>query len=183
MEKLHLRFISTISLISLIFLTQGCQDQAKKNEFDNLKTTIETQNRNKEIARELFASIDKNDFDKLTELLSDDFSLSAPGLQQPWKKDELFQAIKTFYASFPDWTHMINELIAEGDKVVIKLACKGTQKAQYENISPTGKIVTQDAMNIIKIVNGKVKESWILEDNLGLMVQLGMELKPTDKKK
>jgi steroid delta-isomerase-like uncharacterized protein len=174
---------SLIFLIPLIFLSSGCRNQTEKNELNKYKTTADIQNRNKEIARQVFAAIDKNDFDKLNELLTDDFTLSAPGSPQPWKKDDLINGIKTFYASFPDWTHIINDMIAEGDKVVVKLTGQGTQKGIYENIQPTDKKLSQSAVHVITFVNGKVKEWWAVEDNLGFMMQLGMELKPTDKKK
>ena len=182
MKKLNLRFIVTITLISLFFLNQGCHNQTTKNELENLKTLKENQNHNKEIARMVFASIDKNDFVKLSEILSDDFALSSPGLTQSWKKDDLFNDIKSFYASFPDWTHNLNDIIAEGDQVVVKLTGKGTHKGEYQSIPPTGKIMTQSAIHILTFSNGKIKDWWAVEDNLGFMTQLGMELKPINKK-
>lgn len=172
-----------IASILLIILNSGCSNQTEKSELNKFKVTADIQNRNKEIVRQVFAAIDKNDFDKLKDLLSDDFILSAPSSPQPWKKDDLIKGIKTFYISFPDWTHIINDMIAEGDKVVVKLTGQGTQKGIYENIPPTDKKLSQSAVHVITFVNGKVKEWWAVEDNLGFMMQLGMELKPTDKKK
>jgi predicted ester cyclase len=172
-----------IFLISLILLDSGCRNQTETAELNKFKTAEDIQNRNKEMARQVFIAIDKNDIDKLNDLLSDDFILSVPGSPQPWKKDDLINGIKTFYASFPDWTHTINDIVAEGDKVVVKLTGHGTQKGIYENIAPTNKKLTQSAIHIITFANGKVKEWWAVEDNLGFMMQLGLELKPTDKKK
>jgi predicted ester cyclase len=74
-------------------------------------------------------------------------------------------------------------MIAEGDKVAVKLKGQGTHKAQYEGIAATREKVTQSAMHLMTIVNGKVKEWWALEDNLGFNQQLGMELKPKESKK
>lgn len=51
------------------------------------------------------------------------------------------------------------------------------------NIYPAGKKLTQSAVHILACLAGKVKESWVIEDNLGFMVQLGMELEPIDTKK
>jgi steroid delta-isomerase-like uncharacterized protein len=172
-----------IFLISLILLASGCRNQTENAELKKFKATGDIQNRNKEIARQVFAAIDKNDFDKIKTLLSDDFMLSAPSSPQPWKKDDLIRGIKAFYISFPDWAHIINDMIAEGDKVVVKLTGQGTQKGIYENISPTNKELTLSEVHVITFVNGKVKDWWAVEDNLGFMMQLGMELKPTEKKK
>ncbi len=74
-------------------------------------------------------------------------------------------------------------MVAEGDKVAVKLTQYGTHTAKYKGIEPTNKYVTVPATHIMMIVNGKVKEWWALEDNLGLMTQLGMELKPKENKK
>ncbi len=116
------------------------------------------------------------DFDKLSELFSNDVGLKVPGLEIPLKKEDVFQLIKTHYASFPDWTHNIEDMIAEGDKVAVKLMQMGTHKEQYEGISATGKKITNPAIHIITIVDGQVKNLWGIEDNLGMMQQLGMEL-------
>jgi predicted ester cyclase len=179
MKTLHLPFISAISLAALLFLAIGCQNQAEKKELDKFRAAAKIQEQNKEIIRELFVAIDSGNLDKLGDLLSDDFSLHLPGVPQAWKKDELFQARNTHFASFPDWIHKIEDLVAEGDKVAVKLTQYGTHKAQYKGIEPTGKSVTDPAMHVMTIVNGKVKDWWAVEDNLGLMRQLGMELKPT----
>jgi steroid delta-isomerase-like uncharacterized protein len=177
-------FCSTIIfLIPLILLTSGCRNQTENAEIRKFKVAGDIQNLNKEIARQVFAAIDKNDFDKLKDLLSDDFILNAPASPQPWKKDDLIKGITTFYVSFPDWTHTINDMIAEGDKVAVKLTGQGTQKGIYENIPPADKKLTQSAVHLITFVDGKVKEWWAVEDNLGFMMQLGLELKPTDKNK
>jgi len=74
-------------------------------------------------------------------------------------------------------------MIAEGDKVAVKLTQHGTQKAQFEEIAPTNAKVTKSAIHIMTIVNGKIKEWWAIEDDLGLMLQLGMELKPSKSSK
>ena len=50
----------------------------------------------------------------------------------------------------------------------------------YEGISATGKRISNPAMSIMTIVDGKVKDWWVIEDNLGFMQQLGMELQMKD---
>lgn len=179
MKTSLLYVLAAIFLVALLFPISGCQDQADKSELDKFRTMAKVHEQNKAIVRELFGAIDNGKFEKLDELLSDDFALNAPGLPQPWKKGELFQAVKAHYAAFPDWTHTIESLVAEGDNIAVKLMQQGTHKAQYEGIAASGKSVTNPAMHLMTILNGKVKQWWALEDNLGFMQQLGMELKPT----
>src|SRR3972149_9853367 len=114
MKPSHLKFVSAISLAAFLFLATGCQDKTDKAELDKFKNLAKVYDQNKAIVREVLTAIDSNNFDKLGQLLADDFVLNAPGLTQPWKKEDIFQAIKAHYASFPDWTHNIEEMIAEG---------------------------------------------------------------------
>ncbi len=178
MKTKQLHSVSAIFLAGMIFLAVGCQQKAEKAELEKFKAAAQIQEQNKLIVREFFAAVDKNDFDKLDGLLSSDFTLNGAGLTQPWKKDDVYKDIKRYYTSFPDWKHVIEEMTAEGDKVAVKLIQQGTHKALFEEIAPTGTRVSKTAMHLVTIVNGKVKEWWAIEDDLGLMLQLGMELKP-----
>jgi len=171
-----MKHILIILPLILCFIT-SCQDKANIAELDKYRNLDKVCNQNKEIFREVISAIESNNFDKLNQLMSDDFVLKAPGLNQPMKKEEIFQHIKTYYASFPDWTHSIEDVIAEGDKVAVRGGGIGTQKAVYMGIEPTDRRITQGSMSIMTVVDGKVVEWWVIEDNLGLMQQLGMELK------
>jgi len=183
MKTRQLKFVIAIILTSLLFVAIGCQNQADKAELDKFKATAQIQEQNKEIVREVFNSIDSGDLNKPGNLLSDDFALYSPGSTQPWQKEALYKARNTHFAAFPDWIHKIEIMVAEGDKVVVKLTQYGTHKAMSKGIEPNNKYVTVSAKQIMRIVNGKVKEWWAQEDNLGLMTQLGMELKPKENKK
>jgi len=182
MKTSQFQFVNTIFWASLLFVTVGCQNQSEKAELDKFKATAQIQEQNKEIVREVINAIDSGDLDKLGNLLSDDFALYPPGSQQPWRKEALYKARNTHFAAFPDWVHKIEIMVAEGDKVAVKLTQYGTQKAMYKGIEPTNQYVTVPATNIMVIVDGKVKEWWSMEDNLGLMTQLGMELKPKENR-
>ena len=73
---------------------------------------------------------------------------------------------------------MIEDVIAEGNKVAVKLNQNGTHKSEFEGIPATGTIATLPAMHLGTIVDGKIVDWFAIEDYLGLYVQLGMELKP-----
>jgi predicted ester cyclase len=176
--KTGLRISLIAFLITTFLIMIGCQNQSKKTELDKFKTLIQKQEQNKIIVRDFFAAVDKQDFNILNQIFSEDFQLTAYGLEKPWTKDDIFKDIKKYYTSFPDWHHEIEDMIAEGDKVAVKVIQHGTQTAQYEEIAPTGVKVTKPAFHLVTINNGKIKEWWGLEDDLGMMLQLGMELKP-----
>jgi predicted ester cyclase len=77
-------------------------------------------------------------------------------------------------AAFPDLHFTIEDLIAEGDKIVYRYSATGTHKGNLNGIEATGKPVTITGMVISRIVNGKVQEDWEQTDMLGLMQQLGV---------
>ena len=72
-------------------------------------------------------------------------------------------------------------MIADGDKVAVKLTQNGTHEAEYEEIPATGVKTTMSTMHLIKIDDGKVMEWFAIEDYLGLYMPLGMELKPKEE--
>ena len=66
-----------------------------------------------------------------------------------------------------------DELIAEGDKVVERYTVRGTHQGAFLGIPPTGKHVSVSALGIDRIKDGKIVETWISMDTLGLLQQLG----------
>ncbi len=172
-----------IPLVFLLCFTFACQDKEAMAELEAMKAQAKVEEQNKELAKGLFAAIDAGDFDKLEGLFADDFALKVPGVDEPWGTDMLFQAIKSHYAAFPDWTHVIEDVVAEGEKVAVKLNQNGTHEAEYEGIPATGIEATLPAMHLFTIKNGKVVDWFAVEDYLGLYMQLGMELKPKEGEK
>jgi predicted ester cyclase len=68
---------------------------------------------------------------------------------------------------------VLEDLIAEGDKVVGRFTASGTQQGEFMDIPPTGKPFTLMEIRIYRINNGKIVECWGLFDQMGLMQQLG----------
>jgi predicted ester cyclase len=83
--------------------------------------------------------------------------------------------IAPFRASFPD-THMeIVDLIAEGDQVVGRFTCSGTHLGAWLDHAPTGRRFENVAeVSIYRVRDGRIVESWGLEDTLGRLEQLGL---------
>jgi steroid delta-isomerase-like uncharacterized protein len=176
------KLLCIVPLVILFCFTIACQDKAARTELEKFKAQGAIEAQNKEIVRDFFAAIDKGNLDRVKELTAVDFALYVPGLAKPWGVDELIQDIKTFYSAFPDNTHMIEDIISEGDKIAVRITSSGSQKEDYGGIPATGKKVTNSAIHMMVIADGKIKNFWALEDTLGLMTQLGMELKPIEAK-
>ncbi len=88
------------------------------------------------------------------------------------------QYMRTVRAAFPDFQNHIQELVAEGDKVVARLAYRGTHRGELFGIRATGKQVSYAGVAIFRIADGKILEGWVLGDTLGLLRQLGASSLP-----
>jgi steroid delta-isomerase-like uncharacterized protein len=82
--------------------------------------------------------------------------------------------LRGFFTAFPDRAVTIEDLVAEGDKVVARYAWRSAQQGEFQGLPPTGKAVTVSGMDIFRIADAKIAEQWWQEDLLGLMRQLGI---------
>ena len=83
------------------------------------------------------------------------------------------QGAANFRRGFPDVISTIEDLIAEGDKVVARWRSWATHRGDYMGIPQTGNRVEFTGISIYRIEEGKIAESWTVEDQLGLMRQIG----------
>jgi steroid delta-isomerase-like uncharacterized protein len=80
--------------------------------------------------------------------------------------------VATFREAFPDLVWTIDDMIAEGDRVAIRLTLRGTHRGQFRGVPPTGKRITLREMVFWRIVDGKLRAGWFQADMLGLRSQL-----------
>ena len=95
-----------------------------------------------------------------------------PGL--PVSPEGTKQAIATMLEGFPDLRISIEDMVAEGDKVVTRFTTHGTQQGKLGAIPPTSKQVAVPTIEITRIADGKIVEDWGLDDRLGMLQQLGL---------
>jgi steroid delta-isomerase-like uncharacterized protein len=80
-----------------------------------------------------------------------------------------------FRSAFPDFHSTIEDMVAEGDKVVTRWMARGTHQGEFRGIAPTGKEIEITGIGIFRFsTEGKVVESWDAMDQLGMMQQLGV---------
>jgi steroid delta-isomerase-like uncharacterized protein len=93
-----------------------------------------------------------------------------PGL--PPGPEGLKQRIAMTHSAFPDGRMTVEGQIAEGDIVVTRWTARGTHQGEYLGLPPTGKQVTVRGVDIDRVANGRIVESWDLFDQWDLMEQL-----------
>jgi predicted ester cyclase len=85
----------------------------------------------------------------------------------------LVEQVHEFRSAFPDGGTRIDDMIAEGDRVVLRWTDGGTHRGPFMGVAPTGKHVTITGIDIYRIVDGRIVDFWCSEDVLGLLEQLG----------
>ena len=124
---------------------------------------------NKAIVRRFIAAINEQDLDALD-------TVAAPELAQRWK-----EAIPQAYGHFAGHYAEITDLIAEGDKVVARLATSGRHAGEWMEIPATGKQWTNHGVFFCRLSDGKIVEQEGLFDNVNLLHQLGAKIVPPEQ--
>jgi steroid delta-isomerase-like uncharacterized protein len=128
---------------------------------------------NKAIVRRFGAELlNEMNFAAADEILAPDFAVHGiPGV--PPSREGFEGAVRMFHAGFPDWEDRIEDMVAEGDRVAIRLTGSGTHSGDFMGIPPTGKRVTISGIAIYRLAGGKVAEDRVQLDLLGMLQQLG----------
>ena len=125
---------------------------------------------NKAIVRRFIEAYNKRNLDLLDDLVAPDYVDHTHQLQG---LESLKQLMKGGFKAFPDWHETIEDIIAEGDKVWVRVKTTGTHTGKWVGLAPTGKKVTSMVVQIFRIVNGKLVEYRHISDSLDLLKQLG----------
>jgi steroid delta-isomerase-like uncharacterized protein len=88
------------------------------------------------------------------------------------------ESVKAFFGmlrtAFPDLKFAIEDVIEEGDKIVVRATMSGTHKGEFMGIPATGKSMSVNAIDIVRFAGGKVVEHWGITDSAAMMEQLGV---------
>jgi steroid delta-isomerase-like uncharacterized protein len=76
-------------------------------------------------------------------------------------------------SAFPDFHNAVEEIVAEGDRVVTRMTYSGTHRGELFGVAPTGKKIAYAGAAFFRIEDGKVAEGWVLGDLLSVLRQLG----------
>jgi steroid delta-isomerase-like uncharacterized protein len=87
--------------------------------------------------------------------------------------DDVKRVFATLHAAFPDLHISIEDMIAEGDRVVCRERIIGTHRGDYMGLPATGKNVAYNEITIARFGDGRIVETWGVVDVLSLMKQLG----------
>jgi steroid delta-isomerase-like uncharacterized protein len=122
--------------------------------------------------------INQGQFEAADELVEENFVELDPFPGQQQGREGLKDVIRMMRIGFPDIHWTLEETIASGDKVVSRFKWTGTQRGEFLGIPATGRKVTVPGVVIDRLNDGKMADSRILMDTLGMMQQLGVIPRP-----
>ncbi len=129
---------------------------------------------NKAIARRSWELFGQHNPDAFDEVYAADAVFHEPD-KDLQGLEELKQYYSTYLSAFPDQSATVEDVIAEGDKVVTRYTVRGTHQGEIEDLGPpTGRQFELEGITIHRIADGKIVEEWERYDNLSLLQQLGL---------
>jgi len=130
---------------------------------------------NKAIVRRFMDAYNKREMDIFDELVAPDY---IDHVFEKRGREYLKQLFTMAFDAFPDWYEAIEDIIAEGDKVWLRVKATGTHTGEWDlfgaKLPPTGKKTSIMMVFIWRIANGQLVEGWEVDDNLEFLRQLGV---------
>jgi len=179
-----LKNLCMILLMALILCFMvGCQDKEAMAELEAMKAQAAVEETNKEVVKRYWnGKWNERRPEILDELMTPDVVYHGTSMEMHGV-EEYKQVYNMYRSALHDTQITIEELIAEGDKVMTRLITRGVHKGELAGIPPTGNEFKNSQFTVFRLIDGKIAEEWEIFDELGMMMQLGMELKPKEGEK
>jgi len=110
----------------------------------------------------------------LDELLTPNAIYRNPALGIPTSVEGAKQRLAGLRRAFPDLRYTVENIIADGDRVVVQFVLEGTQQGEFLGIAPTGKTVRTLGMTSYRFIDGQITEILVLADFVTVLRQLGV---------
>ena len=123
--------------------------------------------------RRWFQAINDRDMAAERAARAEEFVAHVPGMPLSLGGDEWETFIGIFFDGFPDMELVVEDVVAQHDRVAVRWTFHGTHEGEFFASPPTGAIVTMSAIEINRLVDGKIAEHWVELDQLGMLQQVG----------
>ena len=119
-------------------------------------------------------AFEQGNIDLLDELLAPDYVNHTPATPDlPTGPEGVKGVVTMFRSAMPDLRVLIEDMIAEGDKVATRYTLEGTHEGELFGVPPTGQRLSIESITVERVSDGKIIEHWRITDELGMMQQLG----------
>ena len=161
--------LQRIPLIILAFAIGGC---SVPNDAEMQQEQVTSVEQNEAVVRQVLALIDERKLDEAFELYALDYIYHGPAGELRGR-DGIRGLWEVFLTGFPDLHSTIEDMISEGDKVVLRWRIEGTHTGDFMGVAPSNKKITLGITEIFRVENGQLVEAWDQFDQLSLMQQIG----------
>jgi predicted ester cyclase len=128
---------------------------------------------NRNLIRQVLNLIDERKLDEAFELYALDYVYHGPDGEILEGRDGIRGLWEVFLVGFPDLHSTVEDIVTEGDKLVLRWRLEGTHSGEFMGVAPSGAKVNLRITEIFRIANGQLVEAWDQYDALGLMQQIG----------
>jgi predicted ester cyclase len=174
------KYFSVIPLVLLLCFVVGCQDKTSMAELEEFRAQAAVEEQNKDVVKRYWEGKWNDRRPQiLDELQTPDVKYHGTSMEMN-NLEEYKQVYGMYLSAFHDSHITVEELIAEGDKVMSRVSATFIHKGGLGELPATGNTATATLFTVFRLVNGKIVEEWEVMDELGMMQQLGMELRPKE---
>ena len=130
---------------------------------------------NKSLVGSFVAAINAQDWPRVLDSVASDFTRHSTAAGEPPVRSakDFLAFLQAEFATFPDATENLLDLVAEGDKVAARHRFRGTQLGPMGSFPPSGKVLDANYIAIYRVENSRIAEAWAEWDNLAGLKQLG----------
>jgi steroid delta-isomerase-like uncharacterized protein len=132
---------------------------------------------NKDLIARHFEAFNAGDDDRFADTMAED-SVNHAAIPQAQGREGARTIVAKLRAAFPDMRMVVDDVIAEGDKVVCRVTVTGTNSGTLDfvkvKLPATGKTFRATHIHVFRIANGKIAERWAERDDVAMMQQLGV---------
>jgi steroid delta-isomerase-like uncharacterized protein len=152
------------------YRTSAQQSKGHRKEDKNMSAE-----ESKAIVRRFWGVWEEGNIDLVDELLAPDYINHTPATpDQPTGPEGVKGVVAMFRSGMPDLRVVIEDMIAEGDKVAVRYTLEGTHEGELFGVPPTGQRLSIKSISVERVSAGKVREHWRVTDSLDMMQQLGV---------
>jgi steroid delta-isomerase-like uncharacterized protein len=129
---------------------------------------------NKAVVHCWVEGLNDHDLDIADEVISDDYVAHISGGLEFKGTQGAKQMLAPLIGAFPDYQYTLDDMVAEGDKVAVRVTLKATHKGDFMGIPPTGKNITTTAAFFYRLADGKITEALQYTDSAAMYQQMGV---------
>jgi steroid delta-isomerase-like uncharacterized protein len=146
--------------------------QSKGHRKEDMNMSTEE---SKATMRRYFSVFEQGNIDLLERLLAPDYVNHSPATPDlPTGPEGVKGVVAMFRSGMPDLRVIVEDMIAEGDKVATRYTLEGTHEGELFGVPPTGQRLSIKSISVERVLDGKIRDHWRITDSLDMMQQLGV---------